>query len=66
MIPLSSKSILQPTLVAVSMSSVVASIYVRALDQEFSPTTKEVGTDEKEKPWPAISPRGLRCLSLPP
>jgi hypothetical protein len=33
----------------VSMSSVSTSISVRALDQELSPTTKEVGTDQKEK-----------------
>jgi hypothetical protein len=35
-------------LYGVSMSSVSTSISVRALDQELSPATKEVGTDEKE------------------
>ncbi len=48
------------------MPGVLASIYVKALDQELSPATKEVGTDEKEKLWPAISRRGLRCLGRPP
>src|SRR5258708_547963 len=56
----------KPSPAGVSMPGVLASIYVRALDQELSPATKEVGTDEKEKLWPAISRRGLRCQSRPP